>query len=108
MTTLTISKTTLALAAIDNANRAGSTEWDVYVSIDGGSVDTRHNTHDNRKWLEAVDLYYAYGESDLDDNNGGYDVVDWMISDGLDFDAIEELLKSQWDNADDLEIDWTE
>ena len=69
----------LAEILLANEDRVGSTSWDVYVKKDG-TLDVRHNTHDNSEWYEIYDFYSGYDE--LGDDTE--ELAGWLESDGID------------------------
>ena len=83
----------------------GSTDWDIYVKIDGELAE-RHNTHNNNNWYELIDLYCTNY-----DNAENYTTEDWVnLVDDWDFSECKkniELdinLNENWDRNEDEKI----
>lgn len=92
MKTIKIDPIKFAEVVLDNAEKAGSTEWDIYTD-DEGNLDIRHNTYNNSDWHEIYDLYYGYSSDQL--QCGSIDeLAAWMVSHGIDFNNLDA---EEWD-----------
>lgn len=84
MPTIQIKKSALIDCLQEALGHATSTDWDVYVRVDG-VLDIRHNTYDNRDWYEIIDLYSADLENDGkypgDDEYDYRGSAEWIVSD---------------------------
>lgn len=90
--TITINAIDLATEILNNKDKIGSTDWDIYTSMDG-TIDCRHNTHSNSGWFEIVDLYSFWNDEDTLSSTEE-ELASWLQSDGIPyFDEIEG-----WDN----------
>ena len=89
MITIKIDATQLAILAVQNCQYAGSTDWSIYTNVDG-RLDVRHNTYDNNEWVVVYDFYYGYNEDDLQGEKS--EVIEWMESDGIDWQKIKTLI----------------
>jgi hypothetical protein len=79
MTTIQIKKSELISELTNSLQYAGSTEWDLYVHVNG-ALDTRHNTYENADWHELIDLYNcAYDGTDFENQNDRRALAEWMI-----------------------------
>ena len=101
MRTINIKKSAVVGEFLSNINRAGSTEWDIYVDSKG-RVDCRHNTHSNGEWTEVVDLYNCTWDNIANDE----ETFDWLMSDGFDWRRMEvELSEVMEENSEMIEDD---
>ena len=84
MTTIQIKKTELINTLLSAAEHFGSTDWDVFVDVDG-DVDTLHNTEVSAEWNELIDLH-SLGYTDENDNCPGDDeydaqgIAEWIVN----------------------------
>jgi hypothetical protein len=83
MKNIKINPVKFAQIVLDNAEKAGSTEWDIYAD-ENGNLAIRHNTYNNNDWYEIYDLYYGYDADQLECESIEQ-LADWMVSDGIDF-----------------------
>ena len=75
MKTIRINRAELINELTTALEYAGSTDWDIYVDMDG-NVDTCHNTHSNGDWVEIIDLYYC----EVDPDSDCKETAEWIVS----------------------------
>jgi len=71
----------LAKCILDNKEFIGSASWDIYVMNDG-TVDCRHDTHDNSGWTEIVDLYSFWNDNETLSCTVD-ELAAWLVSDDV-------------------------
>lgn len=78
MEILKIKKDDLIKELTAGLKRAGSTEWKIYVNLNG-DVDLRHNTYNNNEWHELMDMY-CFSDYENDGKYPGDDDYDYEES----------------------------
>jgi len=96
MRTITIKKTDVATAALSGINNAGDNNWIVYANENGGcGVCHKSEIGDD---IQLFDFYNFWVDLDSTD-----ETVDWLISDGLDF---NEIAGQSWLSDEEIELDF--
>ncbi len=95
---ISINALSLATEILNNKDKAGSTDWDIYVDMDG-NIDCRHNTFDNSEWFEIVDLYSCWDDEDTLSMPAD-EYAEWLRSDAIPYFEDIEL----W-NDDSMEFE---
>jgi hypothetical protein len=105
MKTIKINPTKLAKIILDNTDKAGSTEWDIYTDING-NLDVRHDSNVSQDWYQIYDLYYGYSEDQLICDSL-QKLADWLVSYGIDFSRLElDEWNSDINDFEKITIDW--
>jgi len=86
MKTITVNAGDLADLIINSVDEAGSTDWAIMVDVEDGTVDLRHNTHDNSGYVELCSMYNGIDREWLgmdDDDYSEDEAKDFLISDTI-------------------------
>jgi len=101
MADIKINSVELAKIILANSDKIGSTDWNIYVSVDG-NIECRHSTLDSLDWIEVVELYSFWDDEDTlscsDEELG-----EWLKTDGIPSFDDNRL---EWE-SDDNRLEWS-
>lgn len=103
-TQIAIDSTRLASVVLANKDKIGSTDWDVYVD-ENGAIECRHDTWNNRGWVEIVDLCHFWTDEDTQ-SSAADELGEFLKSEGVDLDAVEEVANLDRYDEPDFELSW--
>jgi len=102
---ISIDSEELAELILNNKDKIGSTEWDIYVTAEG-ALDCRHYSHSIDGWYQLVDLYSFWNDDDTL-SSSVEELASWLESDGLQsFDKITKEIELDGEVYDGATIDY--